>query len=399
MRLIVQLKFSFSIFLLLLSNFCLAASSGAPSYRPDADVVGKKGMLFSLGVSYFNSTGYYDTDGKLEERTDGSSFTSMDTEATLAYGISNAFEFRLGGRFRQNTSNDGINELSNSGVESYFGGVKYQFPRIGRLFYTVDLMYRASALSYTKVENGSTASKESIEIGDIGSEVTSGIHLLFRRTDWNSFSLFAGYRVPYDDLSDEIVYKAETALEGSHLSFRLGVEGVYSLQTSDYADSPDSRPGVYYGETTLYNGVNRNIVMPYAGLGASFGPLLVDLRGGMVAGGSWTDAGQQIMLTVTYVKSGTSKTELKEKAFKEYDIEASVIKISPRGAFIKIDQGFSQDVSKDMKFDIFKTDYFGGNILVASAVVSQLGADWCILKLTKRFRDIAIESGFTARGY
>lgn len=374
------------------------AAPVAPAYLSDAEVLGKKGISFSLSMSYFNSTGFYDTNGELVEREAGTSFSSIDSEGTLAYGLSDNFEFRLGGRFRQNTSNDGTNELSNSGVESYFGGAKYRFPRIGRLTYTVDLLYRASALSYTKLEDGSAAPKDKIEIGDIGSEVTSGIHLLFQRNDWHSMGLFVGYRVPYDDLSDEVIYKAETAISGDRLAIRLGVEGIYSLQTSSYSENPATRPGVYYGDTTLYNGVNRNVVLPYIGLGASFGALAVDLRGGMVAGGSWTDAGQQIILSLRYQKAGISNTVRKEKAFKEYDIEASVIKLSPRGAFVKIDQGFSQDVTKDMTFDIYKTDYFGGNILVATGSVSQLGSDWAIIKLTKRYREIPIEAGFTARG-
>lgn len=368
-------------------------------YLPDAEVIGKKGMLFSLQTSYFNSTGYYDSEGTLVERTEGSSFSSLDTEGTMSYGVAEPFELRLGGRFRQNTSNDGTTELSNSGFESYFAGAKYRFPRVGRLTYTLDLLYRASTLSYTKVENGTLAPKDQIEIGDIGSEVTSSLHLLFQRNDWHSISIMAGYRVPYDDLSDEIVYKAETAASGNILHARLGVEGIYSLQTSEFADNPESRPGVYYGDTYLYNGVNRNQVVPYLAFGLGGERFSLEAKASMVVAGSWTDAGQQFSIMLSYLRPGANKTLGKEKAFKEYDIEASVIKMSPRGAFVKIDQGFSQDVSQGMKFDIYKTDYFGGNILVASGIINQVGSDWSIIKLTKRFRDIAIEPGFTARGY
>ncbi len=380
-------------FVLVLSNNLQAR------FLADGEVIGKKGMLFSLQTSYFNSTGYYDTDGNLVERVEGSSFTSLDTEAAMAYGVTDPFELRFGGRFRQNTSNDGTTELSNSGFESYFAGAKYRFPRVGRLTYTLDLLYRASALSYTKIENGAQAPKDQIEIGDIGSEVTSALHLLFQRNDWHSISVMAGYRVPYDDLSDEIVYKVETAAAGRNLHARLGVEGIYSLQTSEFADNPETRPGVYYGYTYLYNSVNRNQVIPYIAVGLGGERFSLEAKAAMVAAGSWTDAGQQFSVMLSYLRPGVSATQGKEKAFKEYDIEASVIKLSPRGAFVKIDQGFSQDVSMGMKFDIYKTDYFGGNILVAAGVVNQVGSDWAIIKLTKRYREIAIEQGFTARGY
>ena len=83
----------------------------------------------------------------------------------------------------------------------------------------------------------------------------------------------------------------------------------------------------------------------------------------------------------------------------EYLVEASVVKISPRGKFLKIDKGIAGDVEKGMKIDIYQADFFGGNLLVVSGVVLQVGVDWAIVKITKRFRDIQIKIGFTARGH
>jgi len=94
-----------------------------------------------------------------------------------------------------------------------------------------------------------------------------------------------------------------------------------------------------------------------------------------------------------------STESLKVESFKEYHIDGSVLKVSARGNFIKIDQGLSTDVEKGAKFDIYQTDYFGGNLLVASGVVFEVGSDWSVIKLTKKYKDIEIKPGFAARGH
>ena len=90
---------------------------------------------------------------------------------------------------------------------------------------------------------------------------------------------------------------------------------------------------------------------------------------------------------------------VKIDAFKEYHVDGSVLKVSARGNFIRIDQGLSTDVEKGMKFDIYQTDYFGGNVLVASGVAYDVGADWSVIKLLKKYKEIEIKPGFAARGY
>ncbi len=87
------------------------------------------------------------------------------------------------------------------------------------------------------------------------------------------------------------------------------------------------------------------------------------------------------------------------ESFKEYVVDGSVLKVSARGNFIRIDQGLSTDVEKGMKFDIYQTDYFGGNVLVASGIAYEVGADWSIIKLVKKYKEIEIKPGFAARGY
>ena len=65
--------------------------------------------------------------------------------------------------------------------------------------------------------------------------------------------------------------------------------------------------------------------------------------------------------------------------------------------FFKIDKGLSQDIVKGSRADIYKSDYFGGNVLIATGFIYESGPDWAIVKVVKRFKDVAIEKGFTVR--
>ena len=75
-----------------------------------------------------------------------------------------------------------------------------------------------------------------------------------------------------------------------------------------------------------------------------------------------------------------------------------MIKVSPRGKFLKIDKGITSDVEKGMVFDIYKSDFFGGNKLLFSSTVIDLGSDWSIVQINKIFIEHPLEIGLVARG-
>ncbi|MCK5882624.1 MAG: hypothetical protein KAG61_02960 [Bacteriovoracaceae bacterium] len=391
------------IIVLLLGSSVSFAKSGqsGSAYIPPAHTVGEKGHQLSVVGSYFQSTGSYDNSGALLERTEGTSFSSINTEATVRYGISEAFEVRLGGRYRMNSSNDGASEFTVSGFESYFGGAKYRFRPYGKLTYALDAQYRASAHSSDKYDGPINAPTDEMILGDQGTEITTGLHLAYALTRQSTFSAYGAYRIPYDDLSDEVIFNAELAwrTQGNGFAALLGVEGIHSLETSEYSEDPTGRPYAYAGDTQLYNSVNRSYMAPYVGVNLSSGSIALQLKAAAVVMGNWTDAGYEFSSGLVFTGLGKKQSYRKVDKFKEYEIEASVIKLSPRGKFVKIDQGVSHDVTKNMKIDIYKTDYFGGNILVASGRVYQVGSDWAIVKLAKKFRKVQIRVGFTARGY
>ena len=126
---------------------------------------------------------------------------------------------------------------------------------------------------------------------------------------------------------------------------------------------------------------------------------ILGLQGADVLRGVSTDKGYEAKLMLTWSMPGVSQKEIKTNKFKEYNLEATVIQTSPRGRFVKIDQGFGSDIEKGMRFDIYKADFFGENILVASGAVFEVGVDWAIIKVTEKFQKLEIKNGFVARGY
>ena len=85
--------------------------------------------------------------------------------------------------------------------------------------------------------------------------------------------------------------------------------------------------------------------------------------------GTSTDKSFDALFSLAWTSGGKSSAEKFEDSFKEYTTEATIIKVSPRGRFFKIDKGLAQDVTKGSRVDIYKSDYFGGNKLVGSGVV------------------------------
>jgi len=173
----------------------------------------------------------------------------------------------------------------------------------------------------------------------------------------------------------------------------LGIEGIYSLATDD---SDNNLPT---GPSALFDGFNRQVFSPYLGMNFTFGPVILGLKASKTLFGNSTDDGWKGHLLFSYVKGGITQEKRKVQAFKEYLLEATVIKISPRGKFIEIDKGVDGDVEKGMEVDIFQSDFFGGNVLVASGYIYRVDGETSIVRLNKRYQDIPIKNGFTARMY
>ena len=179
----------------------------------------------------------------------------------------------------------------------------------------------------------------------------------------------------------------------------MGVDGIFSLQTDPYL-TESVRPKVPTGGTKLYNSFNREWVKPYATLHYSLTPhWKISLGASQAIRVLSGDKGTEIFLSLSRTSKGITSTQKKITAFKEYSIEANVIKVSKKQHFVQIDQGLTADISKGMKFDIYKVGLMSDNTLLASGVAWEVGVNKSVIRIFKRYTDKKIEKGSVARGH
>lgn len=388
-------KFLISFFLL--SFFAFNSFAMAPN-RGGAELLNPKAYSVLIEASVFSMDGHYDNTGAEIPKTEGSAFRMIDTDLKLSYGISSNLETSLLGKMRSVSSNDGTNTNDNSGPESLGIEAKYAFDPINNLRYALGLRYRQTLYTNTVYTSAQIPPSNTIILGDDGSEYGMNLYATYLANPWK-FNFVLGYNSPPNDLSSEIIFKAEAVYKWTRLSLLAGIDGIHSLKRDQYTDDPISKPLMARGATYLFNSLNREMTAPYLGGHYAFDKFLLGLKAQTIVSGKSTDKGNTLLASLTWNSEGVTPKSVKIGSFKEYHIDGSVLKVSARGNFIKIDQGLSTDVEKGLKFDIYQTDYFGGNELVASGVVYQVGSDWAVIKILKKYKEIEIKPGFAARGY
>ncbi|MDO9182539.1 MAG: hypothetical protein Q7U04_09020 [Bacteriovorax sp.] len=377
---------------------CANISFAAVEYRGGAELLNAKAYAIIAQASIFSMTAHLDDTGAEISKLDGSSYQMIDTDFKISYGISSNLETSLIAKFRSVTSNDNINTVSNSGPESVGVLAKYAFAPINALIYAIELRYRQTLYTNTRYTNLQFPAADTVILGDDGSEYGVDFYATYLSNSWKlDFKL--GYNSPPNDLSSEIVYGATALYKFSKLGILAGIEGVHSLKRDQFTDTPTLKPLMSRGQTYLFNSLNREKIAPLVGLNYSFDKFMIGFKAQTIISGKSTDKGNLLLASLSWNSGGVSADSIKIDSFKEYHIDGSVLKVSARGNFIKIDQGLSTDVEKGGKFDIYQTDYFGGNILVATGVVYEIGSDWSVIKLTKKYKEITILPGFAARGY
>ncbi|MEI8345991.1 MAG: hypothetical protein WCG27_00880 [Pseudomonadota bacterium] len=373
-------------------------------YRPSSSGVNFRAFEFEAQGDYFITSGYYDRDRALKPMAQTDSFERRQGEITLRYGMARQLEIRGGGRYRQNNSIAGDYQTSSAGLESYFGGVKYTLAPVNRWQYGMDAQWRQTAYRNTEYPVGTLpmVPRDEIVMGDAGTEITAGLHISWRGSERQYFSGSLTYNKAPGYLSPEVLYNMEAAFlrltRQFSWAFYFGIRGIYSLKMDEYAAEPDRKPLIATGATALYNSYHREMVTPYVGFNIGFEGWRFGVQAARVITGRSTDEGMTFMGLLAWNSAGKTYADDKIDNFKEYSVEASVVKISPRSKFLRIDQGIKHGVDKGMPMDIYQTDYYGTNVLVGSGYVYDVGADWAIVRLTKKFRDTPVAPGFIARG-
>ncbi|GAB4414087.1 MAG: hypothetical protein OHK0056_20630 [Bacteriovoracaceae bacterium] len=384
---------------LILSSVEVMAAPKPHLYRPTSQNVAYRAYEIELYGKAWQSSGTYDNEGALTPFEDGQAYQMLEEEITLRYAYGMQLEMRGGIRFRQNTSETATTSVSSSGMESYFVGAKYATRAMQKMMYAFDISYRGTSYSNTDYQQNQTVDPNELVLGDEGQEITLGFHMAYYRTNDHILSGSLSYRSPGNDLSSETPYHIESAWLWDQWALIVGGRGVNSLKNDEFSDVPNQKPRQATGSSALYNSINRSWFEPYVGINYAGKSFKFGVEGGQRLNGVSTDQGLYAAVSLTFTSGGKSMDELKREKFKEYSVEASIVKVSARGTFVQIDQGMSSDIEKGMKFDIYKADYFGNNELVAGAICYELASGTAILKITKRYSQTPIEKGMVARGY
>lgn len=376
----------FLVFYFLMLSGAFAQELG-PSYVPATKVLRAKGYQIGLYVDSFTTAKSIDRDGNKVPLEEGQTFNRIQSEVQGYYGATHDLQFGLGFRFRQNRATldvGGEEQVSeSSGLQSTFGSIMFAFAQVDKLQYTLEGMFRYTPYNNEEYLAGTDDPKVLI-LGDHGNELSGGLGVTYLAQNNNYFTVRSGYRRPGTDLSDEIYWQVEGALAWSRFALLAGVDGVSSIKNDPYEDTPADRP-IYNRGTELYNSSNREWMAPYAGINMALGKTWrIELKGSQVVSGNSTDLGTTLGINIIR-RVDKSATRLVDSKFKTYDLECTVIKVSPKKEYVSIDKGLADDFNKGMKIDFFEFDYVGGNVLVASGIIIQPKADTAIVKITQRY--------------
>jgi|GEM_PF-522379 len=372
------------------------------TYRPQAVTLNKKGRELFLRGEFFNKTGTYDVNGSLVEDTNtaNDTYSEMDGIAGINYGLTDRFEIDSELRFRNNSSETSRGSASNSGLESLLMRVVFGFGAEKDFYYGMTAGFRQTFYSPNEYASGQTTPADELVLGEGGVDLTFGGLFSYHVSPHTWFSTEVSYWRRPAHISPELRYNAHLAWPYSKIAFLLGMDGIYSMGQDEFTNDTNKKPPRATGATSRYNSINRSEVAPYIGMNIGIKNMRLDFKYSQVVAGSSTDQGSTYMVALVFGQEGITSDDRKVAKFKEYHVEASISKVSPRGKFCKIDQGLDGDVEKGMKIDFFKTDFFGGNILVASGDVYEVGPDWAIVRILQHFRpEIDLTVGLTARGY
>lgn len=386
------------IFVILL---CSQVALAKNSYVSKTQTLNDGAYQLNLNTSYFLPSLHSDYNGTLISFDEGESYQRADLNFIGSYGISKNLEMSAGIRGRYIISTEVINAedtvFTKSGIESVLAQIKYSFPVEDGFQYSFEANYRKAL--YSNEEYNPAEDRQTVVLGDGGTDVSVGLGLTWYTSSQNFFSGRFLYRNPAEHLSSEIYSEIEGAIVWPAFTMLVGVENIYSMNQDPYADDPNSKPQMSNGSTYEYNSINRSWLAPYVGLHFATGQTgRIEFKAKSKVSGVSTDLGNEY--TISFIKRTFGKDNsfaMKDAAFKEYKYDGVVTKITKDRKAVVIDIGLKKGIEKGDKVDFYHFDYLGGNQLIASGYAIKVGLSKSIVKITKRYSKIRVEEGTVAR--
>ena len=358
-----------------------------PSYGRDLLGPPLKSYQIEIRGTRFETRGHFQEDAVKRPLESGEGFQLFEGELFFRHALTYHFKWDLALKVRQNQFTQNSETILKSGLERATVGGRYLFK--ARLFFIVPFLSIHHNNVFEFQEND-------YPLGDGGVDFVPGIGVSYPSTV-GTLEASLGYKMKMNThLSDEIPYHLKYSIPSK--IFSLGIDGFLSVKNDQYLFYDDPGRPKLLGRTRLFNGFHREVMAPFAEAALTLGKWRLMARFTSVLRGKSTDEGHGISVSLQWTSETPSRDDRKKASFKEYTLEATVIKVHPNQLFVQIDKGSSQGIEKGMKFDLFKTDFFGGNDLVAEGIVYELAGPKAVLKIIRKIKKIKIQRGLTARG-
>ncbi|MCY4645000.1 MAG: hypothetical protein OXB88_10310 [Bacteriovoracales bacterium] len=366
------------------------------------DVVREREYRWALGCGQAFTLGTYDEEGEGRDFQGEEDYFSFECEGDLRYGLSHRLEVRGGWRLRHNIDYDseGVKRKA-GGLESVMAALRYRTGTTRSHISFLNVEVRG-LLSDSVTQTQYDEEKE-VALGDEGPYFRISKTLIAKLSKELTFSGDFGVVLPGDGQSVESDLDLGLSWNKKNYVLGGGLYGVNSFNQDDFTDNPWDKPHRYGGRTKTIGSINRR----YYGVYGSVRLILTDFfsfefQGGRVLNGrSWDE---QIFSTFHLIYHDRKKRRHVEnrrviERFKQYDIEAEISKVASGGRFVKIDKGATSGIEKGMRFDFYKTDFIGKNVLLSSGIVFKVGVDTAIVKVLRVFKeDTPLKEGQLARG-
>lgn len=373
------------------------------AYIPDVLNLQKKSYQFKVQAGVQSSRTRFDLDENEQAFTNGEGYAQAFGEFEASFGWTQEVQISAGMRFRNNSTSvfDGtqIQEVSNAGVDSFYGKLNYMVPRKNPKWISNFLLsFRQATYSNPIYDPNQPFANMVLGDGENEFRIGYGLYYQFGQLG-NGIEAGVYYNTP-SNLSSEILYVARVIMSSGKWSFMGGVEGIRSLENDDFSDNPASKPQVYNGNTFLYNSVNREKMS--ARLGAyykwsRFWRLNIDYIYDL--SGRSTDLTDVVTFGVSYRVDALFKEKQEKKKFKNYNIEAIVERTSSQSNYAIINKGYVQGIERGMPFDFYAYDFKGGNKLLARGVVIKVKSRESVVKIKKWYSGRReLDDGVVARG-
>ena len=385
-------------FLLFFSRITYSAPNARNVYVPQASNLSPGGFESKFLVSKEDTVGLYDYYGDEVEFVGDEAYARFNYSGLFRYGLLGKLNFNFGfnGRSNRYTESSG-KSFDIHGLESLGLGVRYAL--LNRPSYSLAMDFQYKKLlnqAVTIIDQGKGVLDH--PIGDEGHGFHGGFLGALRLMKGLTWEKSFGLALPAKERNLEAYFDSNLHWSRGRFALGAGIDGIYTLLNG--SDEGVSKPEY------LTNTINSKDPIYYRSYGSVmlglYRGLRLEFKTGQVFLGQAWDRNGFFSLALAYRETGREPAMQKERVeqqFKEYDIEANVIEVSPRGILIKIDRGVTENIDSGMPFDIYQVDALGNSILIASGTVFKAVSERAVIKIIKTYReDRVVQTGNVARG-